>query len=140
MEHQRSAGNRLVRDRNLRALDQATIAPINAASFFILWRLTRPKKRGWAIRTRPKLLPTSDIAHDEPVLRQGWQLSGVQLQTLIRHIVINLIYEISAEHFHLIDRDPLAWTAVVRVVVAAALWNEIKGAFAPVLEPFGEEL
>ena len=96
--------------------------------------------RGRSIRTRPKLPPTPDVAHDEPVLGQGWQLSRAQLQILIPHIIFDVVHKISAKRLHLADRNPLARTAVVCVVVAAALWNEVVGVFGAAPKPLGAEL
>ena len=96
--------------------------------------------RGRSIRTTPKLLPTPDVAHDEPGFRHGRQFSGFQIQILIRHFVVDGVHQETAKRLHLADRDPLARTTVVPVVITTALRNEVVGGDLPIVKPLGPEL
>ena len=96
--------------------------------------------RGRSIRTRAKLLPRPDVTHDEPRFGHGRQFSGFQIQILIRHFVVDGVHEETAKRLHLADRDPLARTTVVPVVIATALRNELVGSDLPIVKPLGPEL
>ena len=98
--------------------------------------------RGRSIRTRAKLLPRPDVTHDEPRFGHGRQFSGfqIQIQILIRHFVVDGVHEETAKRLHLADRDPLARTTVVPVVITTALRNEVVGGDLPIVKPLGPEL
>lgn len=81
-----------------------------------------------------------DVVEDHSSLGQRRQLFRINLQILIRHIVVDGPYEVFAERLHLADCDPFAGATVVQVVVATALWDEIIGVFDTTLKPFGAKI
>ncbi|HEY0100892.1 MAG TPA: aminotransferase class V-fold PLP-dependent enzyme [Pyrinomonadaceae bacterium] len=61
-------------------------------------------------------------------------------QILSRHIVCHSTGQVSERHFHQFYRDPLARAAVVSEIVAAALRNQLEGAYPSPAKAFGTEL
>jgi hypothetical protein len=76
--------------------------------------------------------------HDA-ALRNGWYSREVDTQVLVWNGVAHLLSQEPYRSFDEFDCGPFASAAVSCDEVAAALWNEIEGAFVPVPEPFGTE-